>query len=170
MKTPTRHVTIPTALLPAFLIFATGCDETPTAAVPPDEIHVEKSMSQATTGASVEIPFSVTFPDDDPCTSTVDPEEHMVTVAGTASSHALPNGNVVVRYRRSVTTDSGYEGRGEAVEVHNGQVFRLHWSDILTHPDGRMIRAHLVVVVDLKTSPPSLRVLRGGPVRCIRGG
>lgn len=161
-----RRVLSLSVLLAFGLAAFAACDK-PTPTDPTLE-PAELSASSHAPGAPVAIPFSNTFPDDDPCTPTFDPNEHLVTIAGTAQVHSLPNGNIVVRsVERTITTDSGYEGRGEETFVRNGQILMNQWNDLLTHPDGRKIRIHVTAVLDLTTDPPTLQALSADFV-CIK--
>ena len=51
-----------------------------------------------------------------------------------------------------VTTDTGFEGRGEHTIVDNGRNSTFTLNDMLVHPSGDRIRAHLVLIIDLETS------------------
>lgn len=155
------------SLVAVALLALTACEQPPTAMSSPAGDRLKASVSSAP-GAPTAVPFSVTFFGDDPCTDLVDPNEHQVTISGTAFVHRLPNGNVVARFKRTITTDSGYEGSGEATEITNDNVMQVQWNDIVTHPDGRAFRAHLIAVLDLTTSPPTVRVLKGGELTCIK--
>lgn len=150
------------------LLALAACERPPTAVLSDDRIRVSPNAADAhAPGAPAEVPFSVTFPDDDPCTPQFDANEHLVTISGTLFVHSLANGNLVIRAERTITTDSGYQGRGEHTQVVNGNVFKLHLNDINTHPDGRKMHARLILVADLTTSPPSIRVFKG-ELRCIK--
>lgn len=143
----------------------TACDR-PVAPAPPssEPPGVSASAHAAAHGAPVVVPFTHTQSGIDPCTG--EPQE--VTFAGTVSFQFLANGNVVIRREYTVTTDTGYEGRGTLVQVDNGSVLRGHFNDIVTHPDGRAFRAHAVQVVDLKTVPPTIRVLKIHGLTCFK--
>lgn len=118
-------------------------------------------------GAREPITFSNTFPGDDPCTPTYDPEEHTTTISGTIWIQNLPSGDRVIHWERTITTDSGYEGHGRRTVVTNGNVFKLTNMDVVSHPDGRTFLARGVRVVDLTTDPATTRVERGEFI-CIR--
>ena len=148
------------------LLTLPACDGTGTE--PLIEAGDANASMHAAPGAAVAIPFSATLMDDDPCTDVVDPNEHQVTFAGTLYLHALPNGNTVIRRESTITTTSGYEGHGKVVEVANGSIYRGHFNDMVKHPDGRQFRAHAVQVVDLKTDPPTIRVLKVHPLTCVK--
>ena len=76
------------------------------------------------------------FVDTDPCTGL----EHTVTVTATIYDHLEPN---VSRATRSITTSSGYIGRGSGSVLFDGAHFILN--DMLTNPDtGQRIRVHVV--------------------------
>lgn len=155
-------------------LFLAGCSDRPSSILEEEQIKSQPALSDAPStsadissapGAPTPILFSTTFPDNDPCTDVFDPKEHMVTISGTAWVHALPNGNTVMRAKRTITTDSGYEGRGVQTEVINGNTRTFHLHDINTHPDGRKMRAEFVFIVDLSTQ--TVRVLRGA-LTCIK--
>jgi len=144
----------------------TACDR-PVAPAPPavESPGVSASAHADAPGAPVAVPFSVTLPEgSDPCTG----EPMQVTFAGTLYVHSLPSGDMLLRRESTITSDTGYEGSGHLREVFNGSVYRGHFNDIVTHPDGRMFRAHAVQVVDLKTDPPTIRVLEIHGLTCIK--
>ncbi|MDX1566274.1 MAG: hypothetical protein R3223_00640 [Longimicrobiales bacterium] len=118
-------------------------------------------------GAREPITFSNTFPGVDPCSPAGDPEQHMTTISGTIWIQDLPGGNRVAHWERTITTDSGYEGRGRRTVVTNGGIFKLTNMDVVSHPDGRRFLARGVRVVDLTTDPATTRVARGEFI-CIR--
>lgn len=152
------------------LLTVTACDGTVPTAPVSDAADVGASTSAravAASGAPTPVSIRQTIWDDDPCTAEVDPMEHRVTLAGTSYVHELTSGNLVIRTRYTLTTDSGYEGRGARVVVNNGSIYRAHFNDILTHPDGRKFRAHAVHVLDLKTDPPTERVLKISGLTCL---
>lgn len=148
------------------LLAAAGCEQPAATAPASDGIELSAAHSSAP-GAPMEVPFSTTFPDDDPCTPVFDRNEHLVTISGTLFVHTLPNGNLVIHAERTITTDSGYEGRGEHTQIVNGNIVQLQLNDIVTNPDGRKFRAGGFIIVDLTTSPPSVRVTMGG-LTCIK--
>lgn len=148
------------------LLFGAGaaCSDAPTGPAATDA-GLDDALSpgvsaqlQDAPGAPEPIEFSNTFPGEDACTG----EPQITTIAGTIWVHQLPNGNQVVRWDRTITTDTGYEGHGVRTEVNNGNVYKLSNNDIVSHPDGRRFLAHGVMVVDLTTSPPTARVSMGG--------
>lgn len=161
------------ALTLSCLVMLSACDRPATTAPASETVDVGAAARASAAhgadapGAAAAVPFRATISDDDPCTAVVDPEEHRVTFRGTSYVQELPNGNQVIRTRYAITTDSGYEGRGVRVEVANGSVQRAHFNDMLTHPDGRKFRAHAVQVVDLKTDPPTIRVLKISGLTCL---
>lgn len=115
-------------------------------------------------GAPTPIHFSNTFPGQDACTG----EPQVVTISGVIWLHELSGGVRLLRWERTITTDTGYEGRGVRTVVDNGNVFKLTNNDVVSHPDGRKFLAHGVMVLDLSAEPPSPRVEMGG-FRCIKG-
>jgi hypothetical protein len=110
--------------------------------------------------APVTVPFLIVFEDLNPCSG----EVHTVTLSGTERviEH---DGRVVVHGKRTVTTSSGFAGRGTHSFIANGNVEKFTLNDILRHPSGAQIRAHLTLVFDLRTS--TVRVERGA-VTCVR--
>lgn len=162
-----RILSLPVLFLFGLVILG-ACDRpvAPAPAPGPVDVAAARGANDAP-GAAVAVPIRATISDDDPCTAVVDPEEHQVTLEGTSYVHELPNGNFVIRTRYEITTDSGYEGRGMRVEVANRSVYRAHFNDMLTHPDGRKFRAHAVQVVDLRTTPPTVRVLKISGLTCL---
>ena len=163
MRNPRTSILLVTVSLAALA----ACDRAPTTAplTPIDGAHAATGIAP---GAAVAIPFSITQTGDDPCTEVEDPAEHQVTAAGTVYMHTLPNGDVVLRREYTITSTSGYEGHGKIVEVANGSIYRGHFNDMVFHPDGRQFRAHAVHVIDLKTDPPTTRVLKISGLTCVR--
>lgn len=162
-----RILSLPVACLLS-LTALTACDRSVTTAPLPEAPDASASAHADARGAPVAVPFEATIPDDDPCTAVVDPEEHRVTFAGTSYIQELPNGDAVIRTDYTITTDSGYKGSGHRREVFADSIYRGHFNDMVFHPDGRQFRAHAVQVVDLKTDPPTIRVLEIHPLTCIR--
>lgn len=154
----------PQAAALALLFAAVACSDAPTGATatgPDANDPLSPSLSaqvEDAPGAAEPIPFSNTFPGVDACTG----EPHTVTISGIIWLHRLPNGDQVVRWDRTITTDTGYEGHGVRTVVNNGNVFKLTNNDVVSHPDGRKFLAHGVMVVDLTTAPPTARVSMGG--------
>lgn len=166
----TVDLSVLSLMLMGFLI-VTACDGTVPTAPVSDAAGVGASASThavAASGAPTPVSIRQTIWGDDPCTAEVDPMEHRVTLAGTSYVHELSNGNLVIRTRYTLTTDSGYEGRGTRVVVNNGSIYRAHFNDVLIHPDGRKFRAHAVLVLDLRTDPPTERVLKISGLTCLR--
>lgn len=108
-------------------------------------------------GAPTAVPIFFQFEGRNPCSGL----PHTVTFTGTAWIHELPGGQVVVHFQRTITTSSGFEGRGTATNVVNGNILKSTLNDMLTHPSGDRIRAHLVLVIDLTSTPPTVRVRHG---------
>ena len=98
--------------------------------------------------APVELgPFVDIFEDIDPCTS----ETHTVTISSTVFAHEHGD-RIVAHGVRTLTTSSGYEGRGTSAYVFNGQVELNPFTDILTNAEtGDRIRASGIFVLDLST-------------------
>jgi hypothetical protein len=87
-----------------------------------------------------------TFPDVDPCTGAI----HEVTIDVTFLVH-FHDGVTVARGVRTLTTSSGYAGRGRSSYVENGRVEKFRFSDRLTDGSGNRIRASGVFVLDLSS-------------------
>jgi hypothetical protein len=104
--------------------------------------------------APTAVPIFEQFDDVNPCSGLI----HTVTFTGTAWVHEH-NGRFIVRAQRTITTSSGFEGRGTDTFVGNGSVFKVTLNDMLTHPSGDRIRPHFVLVVDVSTE--TVRVLKG---------
>jgi hypothetical protein len=114
----------------------------------------------AAANAPVAIPFVNEFRDLNPCTGLF----HTVTVTGTLYVHDN-NGALVVTGDRSITTSTGYEGRGRFTRVVNGSVMKVMLGDRLVSASGSVIDAGFHIVVDL--SDGSVKHLKGG-VTCAR--
>ena len=71
------------------------------------------------------------------------------------------DGRVVVQTQRTITTSDGFQGRGTDTFVDNGKIQRFTLNDMLSHESGARIRAHFVQVIDLSTTPPTVRVFKG---------
>jgi len=115
----------------------------------------------AAPGAPTTVPIFLQFDDVNPCSGLV----HTVTFTGTASIHELPNGQVVVREQRTITTSSGFEGRGTDTFVGNGNIQKTTLNDMLTNESGERIRARFALVIDVSTG--TVQVLNGS-VECVR--
>ena len=100
-------------------------------------------MAAAPAAADAPTPFPLhdSFVDVDPCTGL----EHTVEVTGTFFRHSHTGGNTY-HAERTITTSSGYLGRGVEVSVDHERIFVLN--DVLARANGDRIRAHLVVVRD----------------------
>lgn len=149
-------------LLGTFALVA--CDASVATAPTPGPMATNVSFSAHADapGSPTPMPFSVTFDDLNPCSGLV----HTVTISGTSWVHSLPSGDVVIHSERTITTDTGFEGRGQDSFVANGDILRFQLNDMLTHPSGDRIRAHFVLVIDLSTG--TQRVLQGS-VECLGG-
>jgi hypothetical protein len=109
------------------------------------------SLALATVAPAVADPATavrevITFPDADPCTG----ETHEVTIDVTFLVH-FHDGVTVARGVRTLTTSSGYAGRGRSSYVENGRVEKFRFSDRVTDDSGNRIRASGVFVVDRST-------------------
>jgi hypothetical protein len=92
-----------------------------------------------------------TFVDVDPCSGL----SHEVTIDVTFFVHDHA-GVTVARGVRTLTTSSGYFGRGTSSFVENGNVELFRFSDLLSDDSGNRIRAQGVFVLDPKSG--SVRV------------
>jgi hypothetical protein len=92
------------------------------------------------------VQWKVEFPDVNPCTGDL----HTVTIAGTTSVHDH-DGRIVAYSERTITTSSGFVGRGTDTSVDNGQVFVFRHLDILTNASGDRMTARVVFVLDVST-------------------
>jgi len=109
---------------------------------------------------------SVTFPGFDPCTGT----PHMLTVDTEVRTHQHRNTTVITYRPSGGSTDSGYLLKSSSrTTVLNPNTISDRLIEIWQHPDGRKMRAQVVVVIDAGTGMP--RVLRTPPdtVSCIGG-
>jgi hypothetical protein len=91
-------------------------------------------------------PFVDVFDDVNPCTGRV----HTVTIAATFSVHSH-DGRTVATGKSTVSTSSGFSGKGSSSFVINGQVERGRFLDMLSNGAGDRIRARGVFVFDLST-------------------
>jgi hypothetical protein len=121
-----------------------------------DPAHLNQSAAVRATGAPTEVPIFIQFEFGNPCTGLV----HTITVTGTARIHEH-DGRVVVHEQHTLTTSDGFQGRGTATIVDNGNIQALTLNDMLTNDSGDRIRAHLLLVLDLSTTPPTVRVMKG---------
>jgi hypothetical protein len=97
----------------------------------------------------ISFPIFEQFDAVNPCTGL----DMTITVTGTAWWHAH-NNNDVLRYKRTITTSDGFEGRGHATEVGNyagASLYRFTFNDMMTHPSGAKFKAHQVLVGDFGT-------------------
>jgi hypothetical protein len=105
----------------------------------------------------VEQPLHEVFVDVNPCTGL----EHTVTVVGTFFRHDH-GGQNLYRLERTVTTSSGFSGRGVEVGVQHDRIVVV--DDVLTNDvTGERIKAHLVLVED---AAGAVRVFRF-ELRCL---
>ncbi len=106
------------------------------------------------------MPFAFVFDDLNPCSG----EVHTVTITDTSWVHEH-KGKTIFRSERTITTRTGFEGRGTDLFVDNGQVMRFVRNDMLTHESGERIKAHFGLVVDLSTGTVLATI--GGPAKSI---
>src|SRR5438045_7205362 len=71
----------------------------------------------------------------DPCTGL----PQTTTIVVDFYEHAT-NGAVVTTGVRTITTDSGYVGRGESTVVNNGQIILMSLHDVLVNSSGARVR------------------------------
>lgn len=128
-----------TPLLTVFAASACGDRQEP--------LGVAHALHVQAASAPIAVPVFFEFDDVNPCSGLI----HTVTMVGTAWIHDL-DGRVLVRMRRTITTSSGFQGRGTNTEVDNGNVLKFTLNDMLTHESGDRIRAQGLLVVDLSTS------------------
>ncbi len=143
------------------VLAAAGCDERQEplgVAVP---LHQNTFAGVEAASGPTAVPIFVQFDDLNPCSGLI----HTVTFTGTAWIHEH-NGRVVVRSQRTITTSSGFEGRGTDTFVDNGNIQKVTLNDMLTHPSGDRIRARFALVIDLSTTPPTVQVFNRS-VTCV---
>jgi hypothetical protein len=145
-----------TAAMVVLFLAAGGCSENHTHLGLTDPSPTRSFVVVAAASAPTPVPIFLQFDDVNPCSGTV----HTVTITGTAWIQDL-DGRLVVREDRTVTTSSGFTGRGTDVFVDNGTTQKFTLNDMLTNESGARIRAHLVFVIDLSTIPPTARVSKG---------
>lgn len=107
---------------------------------------------------------SVTFPDDNPCTSVFDPFEHLVTIDFVTTVHQHEN-NIVAYTERSGTTSSGFtmiNGRDSSVDT--GNVVHFNLMDQWRHPDGSKFLARFTLLVNFNTGEVKVEK---GELRCL---
>ncbi len=127
-------------------LFAVGCDETQHPSGVADRSSPSGFAVVAAASAPTPVPIFIQFDDLNPCSGLV----HTVTFTGTAWIQEL-DGRVVIREQRTITTSSGFEGRGTDTFVDNGNIQTFRLDDMLTNESGDRIRAHGLMVFDLST-------------------
>jgi hypothetical protein len=135
-----------------------GCGPEPLGVADPPQADGSTRLQAASAPATV--PFIFVFDDLNPCSG----EIHTVTISGTERIHEH-NGQLVIHGERTITTSSGFVGRGTHSFVANGNIEKLTLTDILRHPPGAQIRAHLTFVFDVSGS--TVRVEKGA-ITCVR--
>ncbi|MFL5496504.1 MAG: hypothetical protein ACJ8DC_19115 [Gemmatimonadales bacterium] len=121
-----------------------------------DPHDADRSPRMEAASAPIEVPIFVQFEDVNPCSGLV------ITVTFTGTARIVEhNGHVVVHERRTISTSDGFEGRGTDTFVDNGNIQKFTLNDMLTNESGDRIRAHLLLVIDLSTTPPTVRVMKG---------
>ena len=131
----------------------------------------------AASGPPVAYQDATSFFDDDPCTPGFDPGEHEVSLQITGRIHMFetPSGglHVSVHEQADISTSSGYAGRG----VNNlslnvscdgtAESFTFSLNHSLRHPDGRVIRPHVVVHATVVDGELVTEFFKGA-VSCVR--
>jgi hypothetical protein len=124
-----------------------------------DPQQVDDITGVAAASAPTTVPFFVQFDDLNPCSGLI----HTVTITGTERIHEH-DGRLVIHGERTITTSSGFVGRGTHSFVANGSIEKLTLNDMLRHPSGERIRAHVVFIFDV--SNLTVRVEKGA-VSCV---
>jgi hypothetical protein len=101
-----------------------------------------------------EIADEVSFLDVDPCTGAV----HEVTISVNLLVH-FHDRVTAARGVRTLSTSSGYVGRGTSSFVENGRVEMFRFTDLLADEPGNRIRAREVLVIDPSTGTFRVREL-----------
>jgi hypothetical protein len=60
---------------------------------------------------------------------------------------------------RTITTDTGYVGRGESTVVNNGEVLVMSLHDMLVKDSGARVRVSGTIILDASTTPPTPKVI-----------
>jgi hypothetical protein len=108
---------------------------------------VNGSVGMEAASAPVQDQFIISFDDVNPCSGLI----HTVTFFGTRWVHEH-DGRFVVRVKRTIVTSSDFVGRGRDAYVLNKNVEKVSANDMLANGSGDRIRAHIVIVLDLRTS------------------
>jgi hypothetical protein len=95
----------------------------------------------AAAGAPTQLPFEETFVDVNPCTGV----DHTVSVRGTFYEFEGGSG-ISHRLDQTITTTSGFAGRGVEVSIDHDRIFIVH--AVLTNGDSEHILAQVVLVHD----------------------
>jgi hypothetical protein len=101
------------------------------------------AVAPAAADPVTEISIHESFVDVDPCTG----NEHEVTIDWTFFVHEH-DGRTVARGVRTLSTSSGYSGRGTTSFVLNDNVEMFRGTDMLTDGSGNRIRASAVFLFD----------------------
>lgn len=129
-------------LLP--LVVAAACNEAQMPVGVTDPSNRNSFAIAAASSAPTPVPIFVQFDDVNPCSGLV----HTISFTGTAWIQEL-DGRLVIREQRTITTSSGFEGRGTDTFVDNGNTQKFSFDDMLSNASGDRIRAHSILVVDL---------------------
>jgi hypothetical protein len=111
-----------------------------------DSNEGNRTAGMEAASAPVHDQFTIVFNDVNPCSGLI----HTVTLTGFRSIHEH-DGRFVIRIKRTITTSSGFVGRGGDTFVANGNIEKVSINDMLTNESGDRIRAHLVIVTDAST-------------------
>lgn len=145
--------------VPVILVLITlvsGCTEGQGPLAVSDMLELEPA------GAPIGIPFVLVQEDViNPCTGLL----RDVTFTGTFWFNE--NGRVM-RAKFTLSSTDGFEGRQTGTAVSNGKIFKLSINTTERNPEtGAGIRGQEILVVDVSTTPPTVRVEKGtfgGPV------
>lgn len=108
--------------------------------------NLKSSAGLEAASAPVRDQFTIVFTDVNPCSGA----PHTVTLTGFRLIHEH-NGRFVIRIQRTITTSSGFVGRGGDTFVANRNIEKVSINDMLTNASGDRIRAHLIIVTDART-------------------
>lgn len=146
-----------TLILAAILVSTViACDEPRDPLGLPGPTDPARLVALEPAGAPTVFPVFIEFEGVNPCSGQL----HTITMTGTGWLHEH-DGRHVVHMQRTITTSSGFVGRGTNTFVVNGNVLTLTLNDMLAHESGDRIRAHLLLVLDVSTTPPTVRVMKG---------
>lgn len=145
----TKAIWIPIILI-LTVLSANGCGEGE------QPLEVVGEVPVQTGSAPIAVPIFNEFDGVNPCTGLI----HTLTFTGTAWIHEH-DGRIVMRVESTITTSDGFEGRGNDTFVDNGNIQKLNIHHMMTNESGDRIRVHVVLVIDVSTTPPTPRVIKG---------